>query len=107
MGKLSPRIPREHNKYHGYTVRGTPHSPLISWKWLAGTYLEDHPMTCKWLITMVIVSPLSRVVPLISGLFMAYKWAHPPSMIYWQLELGGCWLKTLMIMRSQIDALEI
>ena len=21
-------------------------------------YLEDHPMTCKWLITMVIVSPL-------------------------------------------------
>ena len=29
MGKLSPRIPREHNKYHGYTVRGTPHCPLI------------------------------------------------------------------------------
>jgi len=25
----SPRIPREHNKYHGYTVRGTPNSPLI------------------------------------------------------------------------------
>ena len=24
----SPRIPREHNKYHGYTVRGTPHCPL-------------------------------------------------------------------------------
>ena len=24
MGKLSPRIPREHNKYYGYTVRGTP-----------------------------------------------------------------------------------
>ena len=22
-----------------------------------GGYLEDHPMTCKWLITMVIVSP--------------------------------------------------
>ena len=29
MGKLSTRIPREHNKYHGYTVRGTPHGPLI------------------------------------------------------------------------------
>ena len=28
----------------------------------------------KWLITMVIVSPLSRVVPLPNGLFMAYKW---------------------------------
>ena len=25
----SPRIPREHNKYHGYTVRGTPNCPLI------------------------------------------------------------------------------
>ena len=24
MDKLSPRIPRKHNKYHGYTVRGTP-----------------------------------------------------------------------------------
>ena len=23
-----------------------------------GDYLEDHPTTCKWLITMVIVSPL-------------------------------------------------
>ena len=29
MGKLSPRNPREHNKYHGYTVRGTPNCPLI------------------------------------------------------------------------------
>ncbi len=28
MGKLSPRIPKEHNKYHGYTVRGTPNYPL-------------------------------------------------------------------------------
>ena len=28
MGKLSPRIPREHNKYHGYTVRGTANCPL-------------------------------------------------------------------------------
>ena len=31
-------------------------------------YLEDHPRTCKWLITMVIVSPLNRVIPLINGL---------------------------------------
>ena len=32
-------------------------------------------MTCKWLITMVIVSLLSRGVgPLPNGLFMAYKW---------------------------------
>ena len=31
-------------------------------------------MTCKWLITVVIVSPLTGVVgPLPNGLFMAYK----------------------------------
>ena len=32
------------------------------------SYLEDHPMTCKWLITMVIISPLSRVGLVINGL---------------------------------------
>ena len=37
-------------------------------------YLEDHPRTCKWLVTMVIVSPLSRIVgPVPNGLFMACK----------------------------------
>ena len=53
-----------------------PTSPM----WLGGTwemgnpYLEDHPMTCKWLITMVIVSPLTGIVgPLTNGLFMAFK----------------------------------
>ena len=36
-------------------------------------YLEDHPRTCKWLITMVIVSPLNGVVgPLPNGLSLAY-----------------------------------
>ena len=31
-------------------------------------YLEDHPMSCKWLITMVIVSPLNGVMgPLPNG----------------------------------------
>ena len=29
MGKLSPRIPREDNKYHGYTIGGTP--VLVPW----------------------------------------------------------------------------
>ena len=33
-----------------------------------GIYLEDHPRHRKWLITMVIVSPLSRVIPLPNGL---------------------------------------
>ena len=34
-----------------------------------GSYLEDHPRTCKWLITMVVVSPPRRVVgPLPNGL---------------------------------------
>ncbi len=27
VGIYSPRIPREHNRYHGYTVRGTPTAP--------------------------------------------------------------------------------
>ena len=31
------------------------------------TSLEDHPRTRKWLITMVIVSPLNGVIPLING----------------------------------------
>ena len=30
--------------------------------------LEDHPRTCKWLITMVSFRPLNRVIPLINGL---------------------------------------
>ena len=30
--------------------------------------LKDHPMTCKWLKTMVIVSPLSRDIPVPNGL---------------------------------------
>ena len=49
---------------------------------LAG-YLEDHPRTGKWLITMVIVSPLSRVVPLTNGRFMAYKWGLLTTYIHW------------------------
>ena len=31
------------------------------------TSLEDHPRPCKWLITMVIVSHLNGVIPLING----------------------------------------
>ena len=34
----------------------TPHD--VFWPVWTRRYLEDHPMTCKWLITMVIVSPL-------------------------------------------------
>ena len=38
-------------------------------------YLEDHPRTCKWLITIVYKSPKDQVVgPLPNGCFMAYKW---------------------------------
>ena len=39
-GKLpvSPRIPREHNKYHGYTyVTGTPNCPLNLTTWNQGS----------------------------------------------------------------------
>ena len=30
-GGKFPRIPKEHNKYYGYTVRGTPNCPLIQY----------------------------------------------------------------------------
>ena len=47
------------------------------WAWMDSPknvrYLEDHLRTRKWSITMVIVSPLTGVIPLINGLFMAYK----------------------------------
>ena len=42
--------------------------------YLGCAYLEDHPRTCKWLITLVSKPPKDRVVPLTNGLFMAYKW---------------------------------
>ena len=52
----------------------------------------------KWLITMVIVSPLSRVVgPLPNGLCMAHKcvflttyksWDDPPSSSYFTAEIA-------------------
>ena len=35
---------------------------------LVGKCLEDHPSYRKWLITMVIVSPLTGVIPLSNGL---------------------------------------
>ena len=40
------------------------------------TALEDQPSGCKWLITMVSMSPKDRVVgvPLPNSLFMAYKY---------------------------------
>ena len=37
-------------------------------------YLEDHCRTCKWLITMVIVSPLGCGTPSKWPIFIAYKW---------------------------------
>ncbi len=55
-------------------------SCALGWKQLktprkrSQPYLEDHPMTCKWLITIVSKSPIPGVMPLENGLFMAYKW---------------------------------
>ena len=47
-----------------------------------GVYLEDHPMTRKCLITMVIVSPLGRLIPFPNGLFMVYNWGDPNYLRY-------------------------
>ena len=78
MGKLSPRIPSEHNKYHGYTVRGTPHCPLIQLLMTSTRILGGSSQDLDtWLVTMVIVSPLNGGISLINGRFMAYKWGWP------------------------------
>ncbi len=52
-------------------------------------YLEDHPRTCKWLITMVSKSPKQGKVPLpngLNGLSMGVTnhyihWDDPPSRV--------------------------
>ena len=49
-------------------------NPQHLYQGVHGTCLEDHPRTCKWLVTMVIVSPLNVVIPLTNGFSMAYKW---------------------------------
>ena len=54
-------------------MRGEAHSMQLTKK-NTRPHLEDHPRTCKWLTTMVSKSPKDRVIPLINGLFMAYKW---------------------------------
>ena len=48
-----------------WCLRIFPHLPCLPCG--DGRYLEDHPRTCKWLITMVSKS-LSRVLPLPNGL---------------------------------------
>ncbi len=74
MGYESPRIPREHNKYHEYTVRGTPNCPLIviimtlqggpptSYKWSYKPYKWPY----KW-VTGVITILIGVITPLITG----------------------------------------
>ena len=42
---------------------------LLEAQHVKNAYLEDHPMTCNWLITMVIVNPLAQEGFLISGGF--------------------------------------
>ena len=43
------------------------HQHAVFWPWVT-SHLQDHPRTCKWLITMVIINPLNRIVgPLING----------------------------------------
>ena len=52
VGKLVFFYVAQLPSFHGPSLALT-FSPLLS-----ARYLEDHPMTCKWLITMVIVTPL-------------------------------------------------
>ena len=54
------------SRHHGVALSPPQSCPMPP-------HLEDHPRTCKWLKTMVIVSPLNGVIPLINGRFMACK----------------------------------
>ena len=55
----------------------------------------------KWLITMVIISPLGsfRVIPLPNGLSMVYKWQitnHPQIRLGWSSKSGGFCIQPLV-----------
>ena len=52
-------------------------------------HLEDHPRTRKWLITMVIVSPLSGVGPLPNGLNCLFLGVTNHLLIGMILQAGG------------------
>ena len=71
----------------------------------SGSYLEDHPMTCKWLITMVIVSPV-RI-----GLFpwpfhgilnggdpnhVSKSWDDPPGWYSGEIMFDGVWYDSVL-----------
>ena len=66
---------------------------------LKATPLEDYAMTCKWLITIWLVSPLSKVVlPLLNGLYKrgviltTYEsWNDPPSRGCSVFFCVSCW----------------
>ena len=48
-------------------------NPIRSSNFMDKKCLEDHPKTCKWLISpMVIVSPLTEIVPFTNSRFMVY-----------------------------------
>jgi len=40
---------------------------LATWEGFV-PYLEDHPRTCKWLITMIHIYPLTGIIPFPNGL---------------------------------------
>ncbi len=72
MGEISPRIPREHNKYHGYTVRGTPHCPLNASFRKGKTCLNLYPPSIHG--TFVYLPTWNPKQPFINGCF---NWMIP------------------------------
>ncbi len=62
LGIQSPRIPREHNKYHGYTVRGTLNCPLNIYIYINVIYIIKHLGIDEqpWGRTSPHLDPLSR-----------------------------------------------
>ena len=63
-------------------------------------YLKDHPRTCDWLITRpCLISPLSGVIPLPNGHFMAETWGVTNHLLpEWSVSkkvLQMCWFLQL------------
>ena len=84
QGLLTPVCRGESNLLLGWHGQYVLSPASGSWQFnvsaqtgLSSEYLEDHPRTCKWLITMVIVNPLSRVVPLPNGLLWLINGGDP------------------------------
>ena len=91
----SPRIPREHNKYHGYTVRGTPNCPLIHPRH-PGPPSEDRYLNLQTSPEVRLLGVPNTSLPGIWGFWMSrdsnYRWCfstNPFEIKYYCSQIGS------------------